>query len=93
MSARKTILCPMLMQGFYAGPLSGLLAEVGAGTTPPEMIDASIDGSCVCIGSRCAWWCSSDTDEGYCGSIRDEDGDGQTWPDPNHVVPEPPPNV
>jgi len=53
---RKTPLCPMLLQGWYADMLGHWLRDVGAGAATMEQADNAKRKACSCEGSRCAWW-------------------------------------
>jgi hypothetical protein len=65
---RRTPMCPMLMQGYYASP-----SRNGA--------DWGLD-PCACIGSRCAWWNHTQGEKGIphgqCGHVPTNG----VWPDP-----------
>ena len=93
MSERKTPLCPMLLQGWYADMLGHWLRDVGAGAATMEQADNAKRKACSCEGSRCAWWVSFNVPDGdpmteavqYVPSGRGNCGRAinvPLWPDP-----------
>ena len=57
MSERKTPLCPMLLQGWYAGAAyEQWLRDAGEQLVTMEQVNAATARACACDGSRCAWW-------------------------------------